>query len=200
MKFQSSLLILNGLSLALLSLTTANSAVSRPLPEITPASSASSYNCYVVTESGRAFDLSSLCSASPASTQTSPSSISPSGSYPSRGYPTGNRERQSPDQVSATSPRSLLVNRKTPAALRRTQSPQSGSLPGAYPTNQNTRSTSLPSNWSYLPESYFSSGSSSTSAGLSSGDSSSGTVQVDGYHRKDGTYVQPHTRSAPGKK
>ena len=180
MKFQSSLLILNGLALALLSLTTANSAVSRPLPEITPASSASSYNCYVVTESGRAFDLSSLCGEAPPTPQSSPSSISPSGSYPSRGYPT--------------------VNRKTPSAIRRTQSPQSGSVPGAYANNQNTSSTSLPSNWSYLPESYFSSGSSSTSAGLSSGDSSSGTVQVEGYHRKDGTYVQPHTRSAPGKK
>jgi hypothetical protein len=28
--------------------------------------------------------------------------------------------------------------------------------------------------------------------------SSGGTVQVKGYYRKNGTYVQPHTRSAPG--
>jgi len=30
--------------------------------------------------------------------------------------------------------------------------------------------------------------------------SSGGTVHVKGYYRKDGTYVQPHTRSAPGSK
>ncbi|HEV7645900.1 MAG TPA: DUF3761 domain-containing protein [Pyrinomonadaceae bacterium] len=33
-----------------------------------------------------------------------------------------------------------------------------------------------------------------------SNSSSGGTVQVRGYYRKDGTYVQPHTRSAPRKK
>ncbi|MBU2046577.1 MAG: hypothetical protein KJ712_07595 [Bacteroidetes bacterium] len=37
---------------------------------------------------------------------------------------------------------------------------------------------------------------SSTSNSTSSG---SGTVHVKGYTRKDGTYVQPHTRSAPRK-
>jgi hypothetical protein len=30
--------------------------------------------------------------------------------------------------------------------------------------------------------------------------SSSGTVNVKGYYRKDGTYVRPHTRSAPKRK
>jgi len=30
--------------------------------------------------------------------------------------------------------------------------------------------------------------------------SSGGTVQVKGYYRKDGTYVRPHTRSAPKRK
>ena len=30
--------------------------------------------------------------------------------------------------------------------------------------------------------------------------SSGGTVQVKGYYRKSGTYVQPHTRSAPSRK
>jgi len=30
--------------------------------------------------------------------------------------------------------------------------------------------------------------------------SSSGTVYVNGYYRKDGTYVRPHTRSAPKKR
>lgn len=34
-----------------------------------------------------------------------------------------------------------------------------------------------------------------TAPGYSSG--SSGTVQVSGYYRKDGTYVRPHTRSKP---
>jgi hypothetical protein len=29
---------------------------------------------------------------------------------------------------------------------------------------------------------------------------STGTVQVRGYYRKDGTYVRPHTRSAPGRR
>jgi hypothetical protein len=33
---------------------------------------------------------------------------------------------------------------------------------------------------------------------VSSGSSSSGTVHVRGYTRKDGTYVKPHTRRAPG--
>lgn len=28
-------------------------------------------------------------------------------------------------------------------------------------------------------------------------DSYAGTVRVKGYYRKDGTYVQPHTRTAP---
>ncbi len=35
------------------------------------------------------------------------------------------------------------------------------------------------------------------SAGASSYPQSSGSVHVDGYVRRDGTYVQPHYRSAP---
>lgn len=36
------------------------------------------------------------------------------------------------------------------------------------------------------------------SIGLAKGKSSGGPVHVKGYYRKDGTYVRPHTRSAPG--
>lgn len=42
-----------------------------------------------------------------------------------------------------------------------------------------------------------SSSSSSNSSSSSSYTPSGGTVQVKGYYRKDGTYVRPHTRSAP---
>ncbi len=41
---------------------------------------------------------------------------------------------------------------------------------------------------------------SSSSSSKSSSKSSSGTVNVKGYYRKDGTYVQPYTRSAPASK
>lgn len=41
----------------------------------------------------------------------------------------------------------------------------------------------------------------STAPSSSSSNSAAGTdVQVRGYYRKDGTYVKPHTRSAPGRK
>ncbi|WP_293309509.1 hypothetical protein [Pedobacter sp. UBA5917] len=42
-----------------------------------------------------------------------------------------------------------------------------------------------------------SSGSSSSGSTTRSSTSSGGTVHVKGYTRKDGTYVSPHTRSAP---
>jgi hypothetical protein len=43
--------------------------------------------------------------------------------------------------------------------------------------------------------------SSSTTRSTASGTTSSGkTVHVKGYYRKNGTYVQPHTRSAPHRK
>jgi hypothetical protein len=42
--------------------------------------------------------------------------------------------------------------------------------------------------------------SSSSSSSNSSSSSSSKTVHVKGYTRKDGTYVRPHTRSAPKKR
>ena|SRR5687767_13513050 len=41
---------------------------------------------------------------------------------------------------------------------------------------------------------------SSSSSSNSSSSSSGGTVYVKGYYRKDGTYVRPHTRSAPKRK
>jgi hypothetical protein len=40
-------------------------------------------------------------------------------------------------------------------------------------------------------------GSSTTSSSPSNNPNTGGTVQVKGYYRKDGTYVRPHTRSAP---
>lgn len=42
-----------------------------------------------------------------------------------------------------------------------------------------------------------SSSSNSNSSSSSNYTPSGGTVQVKGYYRKDGTYVRPHTRSAP---
>ena len=42
--------------------------------------------------------------------------------------------------------------------------------------------------------------SSSTNYNSSTRSSSGGTVNVKGYTRKDGTYVRPHTRSAPRRK
>ena len=50
-----------------------------------------------------------------------------------------------------------------------------------YGSSYNTNSASVSSN-------------SSTSSNYTP---SGGTVQVKGYYRKDGTYVRPHTRSAP---
>jgi SLA1 homology domain 1, SHD1. len=38
----------------------------------------------------------------------------------------------------------------------------------------------------------------SSSGGSSNSSASGGTIQVSGYTRKDGTYVRPHTRHAPG--
>ena len=43
--------------------------LSRPLPEINPVSKANTYNCYVVTNEGRAFDLTSLCGGNASKTQ-----------------------------------------------------------------------------------------------------------------------------------
>ena len=43
--------------------------LSRPLPEINPVSEAGSYNCYVVTNENRAFDLASLCGGNASKTQ-----------------------------------------------------------------------------------------------------------------------------------
>lgn len=64
--------------------------------------------------------------------------------------------------------------------------------------------------WTYNPNykesSYYSSRSNSLSTSRSSSSSnystpsSSKTVNVKGYYRKDGTYVRPHTRSAPKRK
>lgn len=54
-------------------------------------------------------------------------------------------------------------------------------------------------NYSYTTPSYNSSSyySSPRSSSYSSSSSSGGTVNVKGYYRKNGTYVKPHTRSAP---
>jgi hypothetical protein len=62
--------------------------------------------------------------------------------------------------------------------------------------------------WAYNPNYTESSYSSSSSSSSSSSQSSSNystpsagkTVQVKAYYRKDGTYVQSHTRSAPRRK
>ncbi|RZJ69813.1 hypothetical protein [Flavobacterium sp.] len=51
----------------------------------------------------------------------------------------------------------------------------------------------VPGHYSASPRSASSSGSPSTYSSSSSGK----TVNVKGYYRKNGTYVQPHTRSAP---
>lgn len=50
--------------------------------------------------------------------------------------------------------------------------------------------------WSYKPR-YKAIRQSSTNTGSYNYTPSGGTVQVKGYYRKDGTYVRPHTRSAP---
>lgn len=53
-----------------------------------------------------------------------------------------------------------------------------------------------------IPNSNSNSNSSSSKSNLNSykPTNSSGTVKVKGYYRKDGTYVRPHTRSAPKRK
>jgi len=53
---------------------------------------------------------------------------------------------------------------------------------------------------SHYSGSYGSGSSSGHYSSNSHGRSSAGTVHVHGYTRKDGTYVQPYTRSAPGSK
>ena len=53
----------------LLSVLPSQKVLSRPLPEINPVSKASAYNCYVVTNEGRAFDLASLCGGNASKTQ-----------------------------------------------------------------------------------------------------------------------------------
>lgn len=50
---------------------------------------------------------------------------------------------------------------------------------------------------SYSKTSSYSSPSVRSSSGYSSQSNSGGSVHVKGYTRKDGTYVRPHTRSAP---
>ncbi|RPE05612.1 hypothetical protein EGT74_24865 [Chitinophaga lutea] len=83
-----------------------------------------------------------------------------------------------------------------------------GSLSGyvrvlKYGKSKNTGYTILPAEWietqnKQLAE-YNKKKSSIQSSSLS-GTSTGGSVQVKGYYRKDGTYVRPHTRSAPTRK
>lgn len=59
--------------------------------------------------------------------------------------------------------------------------------------------------WSYRPSyksnsNYAKNNSSYKSSTPNKSTYSVGTVQVKGYYRKDGTYVRPHTRSAPKKR
>jgi hypothetical protein len=55
--------------------------------------------------------------------------------------------------------------------------------------------------WAYNPSYTLSTTRATTSSSNYTTPSSSGnTVQVNGYYRKDGTYVRPHTRSAPKRK
>lgn len=64
------------------------------------------------------------------------------------------------------------------------------------------------SGWAYNPiytsyNNYSSLKTSSNSSSRnynSSSSSTGGSVSVKGYHRKDGTYVKPHTRSAPSRR
>ena len=53
----------------LFSVLPSQKVLSRPLPEINPVSRASTYNCYVVTNENRAFDLASLCGGNASKTQ-----------------------------------------------------------------------------------------------------------------------------------
>ena len=66
---------------------------------------------------------------------------------------------------------------------------------GTYVREQYRALPSSGSSASALPSG--SSGYSSGTSGSSSSRPSGGAVQVKGYYRKNGTYVQPHTRSAP---
>lgn len=56
-------------------------------------------------------------------------------------------------------------------------------------SNNNSSDTNSSTSSNYSSRSSYKSPSPSTSSG--------GTVNVKGYYRKDGTYVRPHTRSAP---
>lgn len=203
MKIKPSPVILSGLSIAVMALSATSTAVSRPLPEITPASSASQYECYVVTETGRAFDLASMCNGGAGINQQT-----------TNGTNSGvNRAKQSSTETLTPATQSGRLNTRTQIRSASLQSAPTNFARNSYSTNQNartTRATSPFSNWSYLPERSGDviggyAGTSNCSPGSSSGDSSDeassgGTVQVKGYTRKDGTYVQSHTRSAPGKK
>lgn len=61
----------------------------------------------------------------------------------------------------------------------------------AYNPNYTSYSSYIPTSNSTPTSSYYNYSSSTSSK------SSGGSVQVKGYTRKDGTYVRPHTRSAP---
>ena len=120
---------------------------SRPLPEINPVSEAASYRCYVVTNEGRAFDLTSLCGETTSKVQKGLRSKT---SFDrAKQVTSGSKQIQASNRVS----RAVSANQKTQLSLQR------------------------PSNWGWLPEknSYVISEREMNRSSSSGGGSSTGT-------------------------
>lgn len=75
------------------------------------------------------------------------------------------------------------------------QSPSRQSYSEITPVYNTTRSTYIPSSTHTAPST--SSSYTTSSSYYINPNSNPNTVEVSGYYRKDGTYVQPHTRTAP---